>query len=54
MLFSLGAFLLWLILVVGICAIMGAGGGADDRTEKWYSDRQHAKESAPDRKRGAA
>jgi hypothetical protein len=54
MLFSLGAFLLWLILVVGICAIMGAGGSADDRTEMWYSERHRRKNSAPDQKRGAA
>jgi hypothetical protein len=54
MLFSIGAFLIWLVLVVGICAVMGAGGGADDRSEQWYSDRRQAKELSSDQKRGAA
>jgi hypothetical protein len=54
MLFSIGAFLIWLVLVVGICAVMGAGGGADDRSERWYSERQQAEELSSDQERGAA
>jgi hypothetical protein len=54
MLILLGACLLWLGLVVAICAIFAAGGAADDRSEEWYAEQQATKEAADRRERGAA
>ena len=54
MLFLLVACIVWLALVVGICAIVAAGGRADDRSEQWYVRLQRTRKASKRRKRNAA
>lgn len=46
--------LVWVCLVVAICAICAAGGIADDQSDDWHREQQLMSEDAVEDERGAA